>query len=81
MSIIFIPGARAFIVVVIKFIPPNKNDTNSKATAKIHKEAPQSVRLYSATEERGGYEVHAPPKPPPLTKKDRIKTRALTKKI
>jgi hypothetical protein len=62
-------------------MPPNKNDTNSKATAKIHKEAPQSVRLYSATEERGGYAVHASPKPPPVTKKDRIKPRALTKKI
>ena len=54
ISIIFIPGARAFIVVVIKLIPPSKNETNSKATARTHKDDPQSVRLYSATEERGG---------------------------
>ena len=81
MSSIFIPGARAFIVVVIKLIPPSRNETNSSATARIHKDAPQSVRLYSATEESGGYAVQAPPKPPPLTKKEAINTNALTKKI
>ena len=81
ISNIFIPGARAFIAVVTKFIPPKRKETNSRATANIHRDEPQSVRLYSGTEESGGYAVHAPPKPPPFTKNEKIKTRALTKNI
>ena len=33
MSYIFMPGARLFIVVTVKLMPPSKNATNSSATA------------------------------------------------
>ncbi len=33
MSHIFIPGARLFIVVTVKLMPPSRNATNSSATA------------------------------------------------
>ena len=53
MSIIPIPGARAFMVVVMKLIPPSKKATISRKTARSHKDAPQLVRLYSAAADNG----------------------------
>ncbi len=43
MSYAFMPGAREFIRVVMKLIPPSKNATNSKATATSHIDAPRLV--------------------------------------
>ena len=54
ISVIRIPGARAFIEVVTKLIPPIRKATNSRATAINQSEAPQSVKLYSATADKGG---------------------------
>jgi len=81
MSCIFIPGARAFIRVVMKLMPPSRKATNSSATATSQSVDPSGVRLYSAVEERGGYAVHAPPKPPPGTKNDTMRMMALSRKI
>ena len=54
MSHILIPGARPFIVVTTKLIPPSRNATNSSATAISHSEAPSGVRLYAPFAESGG---------------------------
>ena len=43
MSYAFMPGAREFIRVVMKLMPPSKNATNSKATATSHIDAPRLV--------------------------------------
>jgi hypothetical protein len=53
-SYIFMPGAREFIAVVMKLMPPNRNATNSSATATSQIEDPYGVRLYSAFAESGG---------------------------
>ena len=45
MSYIFMPGARLFIVVTVKLMPPSKNATNSSATASSHSVAPIGVKL------------------------------------
>ena len=45
MSYIFMPGARLFIAVTVKLIPPSKNATNSSATASSQSVAPIGVRL------------------------------------
>ena len=45
ISNIFIPGARLFIVVTVKLMPPKRNATNSSATATSHSTAPMGVRL------------------------------------
>ncbi len=39
------PGARAFMAVVTKLMPPSRNATNSSATATSHSVEPQGVRL------------------------------------
>ena len=44
-SNIFMPGAREFIAVVMKLMPPSRNATNSSATATTHSVAPSGVRL------------------------------------
>ena len=54
MSYAFIPGAREFIVVVMKLIPPRRKAMNSSATAESQRVDPSRVRLYSATAESGG---------------------------
>jgi hypothetical protein len=54
MSYAFMPGAREFISVVMKLIPPSRNATNSSATASTQSEEPRFVWLYSATAESGG---------------------------
>ena len=41
MSNIFMPGAREFIAVVMKLMPPSRNATNSSATATTHSVAPE----------------------------------------
>ena len=81
MSCIFMPGARAFISVVMKLMPPSRKATNSSATATSQRVEPSGVRLYSALEESGGYAVHAPPKPPPGTNSETMRTIALIRKI
>src|ERR1044071_5656035 len=43
MSKSFMPGAREFIAVVMKLMPPMRNATNSSATATIHIEEPNVV--------------------------------------
>ncbi len=53
-SNIFMPGAREFITVVTKLMPPMRKATNSSATAISHSGAPSGVRLYSALAESGG---------------------------
>ena len=75
------PGAREFIAVVIKLMPPSRNAMNSRPTAITHNVAPMGVRLYIGLADRGGYAVHAPPKPPPCTKNEAISTIALSKNI
>ena len=40
ISYAFIPGAREFISVVMKLIPPNRKATNSSATAISQSDAP-----------------------------------------
>ncbi len=45
MSNIFMPGARLFITVTVKLMPPSRNATNSSATATSHNTAPSGVRL------------------------------------
>ena len=54
MSYIFMPGAREFIAVVTKLMPPSRKATNSNATAINHNDEPHGVRLYSALAESGG---------------------------
>ena len=48
------PGAREFMAVVTKLIPPSRNATNSSATASNHIVEPSGVRLYSALADSGG---------------------------
>ncbi len=48
------PGAREFIAVVMKLIPPIRKATNSSATATSHRVEPSGVRLYCALADRGG---------------------------
>jgi hypothetical protein len=74
------PGAREFIAVVTKLMPPSRKATNSSATATRKTLEPSPVRLYSAFAESGGYTVQAPPKPPPGTKKDASSTTTLSRK-
>jgi hypothetical protein len=81
MSNMRMPGAREFIAVVTKLMPPSRNATNSSATAITHRVEPSGVRLYCGLADSGGYAVHAPPKPPPGTNHDQISTIALSKKI
>ncbi len=81
MSRAFMPGAREFIVVVMKLMPPSRKATNSNATASTQSMEPRGVRLYSAAEDSGGYAVQAPPNAPPGTNQDAISTTALAKKI
>ena len=45
MANIFIPGAREFISVVMKLMPPRRKATNSTATEISHSGAPCGVRL------------------------------------
>ncbi len=45
MSNIFMPGARLFITVTVKLIPPSRNATNSSATATSQSVAPMGVKL------------------------------------
>ena len=80
MSNIFMPGAREFIAVVTKLMPPSRKATNSSATAISHIGAPSGVMLYCALADSGGYAVQAPPKAPPGTKNAAISTNALIKK-
>ena len=80
MSYIFMPGAREFMAVVMKLMPPSRKATNSSATAHNHNVEPSGVRLYSALAESGGYAVQAPPKPPPGAKNEAISTMALSRK-
>ena len=54
MSYALMPGAREFMRVVMKLIPPSRKATNSNATAISHSEDPKSVWLYAATAESGG---------------------------
>src|SRR4029077_17418984 len=65
MSYIFMPGARLFIVVTVKLIPPSKNATNSSTTASSQSVEPIGVKLYAPTADSGGYAVQAPPNGPP----------------
>ena len=44
-SNIFMPGAREFIAVVTKLMPPSRNATNSRATAMSQSVAPHGVAL------------------------------------
>ena len=74
------PGAREFIAVVMKLMPPRRNATNSSATATTQSVEPQLVMLYSAFADSGGYAVHAPLKPPPGTKNDAMSTIAERRK-
>ncbi len=48
------PGAREFIAVVTKLMPPSRNATNSSATARTKSDEPSGVRLYSAFADSGG---------------------------
>ena len=80
MSYIFIPGAREFMTVVTKLIPPSRKAMNSKVTATSQRVEPRGVRLYSALAERGGYAVQAPPNPPPGTKNEITRMIALKRK-
>src|SRR5262245_38937705 len=80
-SNIRMPGAREFIAVVMKLIPPSRNATNSSATATTQTVAPYRVRLYTALADSGGYAVHAPPNAPPGTTNDATSTTALRRKI
>ena len=50
----FMPGARAFIAVMMKLMPPSRNATNSSATAITHSVEPSGVRLYLPTADSGG---------------------------
>ncbi len=75
------PGAREFIAVVTKLMPPSRKATNSSATATTKSDEPSGVRLYSPSAESGGYVVQAPPKPPPGTKNEAISTIADSRKI
>src|SRR5262249_57463428 len=61
----FIPGARAFIAVTMKLMPPSRKATNSNATASTHMLLPIGVRLYLGTAESGGGAGPPPPPPPP----------------
>ena len=54
MSHIFIPGARLFMQVTMKLMPPRRKATNSRNTAVIQRVEPRPVRLYSALVESGG---------------------------
>ena len=54
MSYSFMPGAREFIAVVTKLMPPSRNATNSSATARTHSDEPSGVRLYSCFADSGG---------------------------
>ncbi len=45
MSVHLIPGAREFIAVVMKLMPPNRKATNSSATATSQSVEPSGVRL------------------------------------
>ena len=54
MSNIFMPGAREFITVTMKLIPPSRKAANSRATATTHKVCEVGRRLYSACDESGG---------------------------
>ena len=47
-SNIRMPGAREFIAVVTKLMPPSKNAVNSSAMATTQNVAPYRVRLYAA---------------------------------
>ena len=53
-SNIFMPGAREFMAVVTKLIPPSRNATNSSATAMSHNDDPYGVKLKSLFAESGG---------------------------
>jgi hypothetical protein len=44
-SVHFMPGARAFIAVTMKLMPPMRKATNSSATASSHSDEPSGVRL------------------------------------
>ena len=44
------PGAREFIAVVMKLMPPMRNATNSSATATIHIDEPNVVILVAERE-------------------------------
>ena len=54
MSYSFMPGAREFIAVVMKLMPPSRKATNSSATATSKMLEPSGVRLYSGLAESGG---------------------------
>ena len=54
ISSILMPGARAFMAVVTKLMPPSRKATNSNATATSHRLEPRGVMLYSALAESGG---------------------------
>ena len=71
------PGAREFIAVVTKLMPPSRKATNSSATASTQSCAPCGVMLYCACADSGGYAVQAPPNAPPGTKNAAISTIAL----
>ena len=49
-----IPGAREFISVVMKLIPPRRKATNSSPTPITHRVLPSGVRLYVSFAESGG---------------------------
>src|SRR5262245_310624 len=80
-SNIVIPGAREFIAVVTKFMPPSRKAVNSSATAITQSVDPYGVRLYVDLADSGGYAVHAPPNAPCGTKNDATSTIALRRKI
>jgi len=50
----FMPGARAFIAVTMKLMPPSRKAMNSSATAITHNVEPSGVRLKACLADSGG---------------------------
>ena len=66
-----IPRARRFIIVVIKLIAPNKEETPARCKEKIAKST--AAPLWDTLPLRGGYTVH--PVPAPFSTADLINNR------
>src|SRR5205085_9828519 len=58
---ILIPGVLILNIVVIKFIPPNKEAAPAKCKLNIAKSTPAP-----STADKGGYTVHPVPTPPSI---------------
>ncbi len=55
ISYIFMPGARLFMAVTVKLMPPSKNATNSSATASSQSDGPDGRQVIRASwTESGG---------------------------